>query len=144
MKGYDLTFTTDSPDIAKIYSSYEFTDTKNMGLYSTVLVYLDYSSLKSIDVRSYGSLVGLGKLALLALRDNNKEVATWVGDFKGYQYLPSFAKFRTLALPTNLSAICFDFRLTSDNGDGILNCQVIPTGQNALQDLLCHVAANET
>ena len=53
-------------------------------------------------MRSYGSLVGLGKLALLAQKATNKEIALWVGDFTGYQFLPSFAKFRTLALPQNI------------------------------------------
>ena len=32
----------------------------------------DYSFLKSVDVKSFGSLVGLGKLALFAQKDNNK------------------------------------------------------------------------
>lgn len=32
LKGYDLTFDTDSPDVAKIYSSYEFADTQNINL----------------------------------------------------------------------------------------------------------------
>lgn len=38
LKGYDLTFDTDSPDVAKIYSSYEYADTQNINLRGTTVI----------------------------------------------------------------------------------------------------------
>jgi len=67
-------------------------------------------------VSSFGSLVGLGKLALFAQKENNKEVGIWIGNFTGYQSLPSFNKFKSLTLPSNLAANCFDFRIATDSG----------------------------
>ena len=44
-------------------------------------LFLDYSLLKSVDVQSYPSLVGLGKLSLLLQNETGSEVAMWIGDF---------------------------------------------------------------
>ena len=46
IKGYDLTFGTDSPDVAKIYSSYEFADTETIGLKGSFLIIQVIVSLK--------------------------------------------------------------------------------------------------
>lgn len=94
-------------------------------------------------MRSFGSLVGLGKLALFAQKDNNKEVGIWVGNFTGYQSLPSFNKFKSFTLPSNLAANCFDFRIASDSGEGILNCQLITTDDAPLQDLFCYISPKD-
>jgi len=45
------------------------------------MLYLDYSYIKSVDLRQSTNLVGLGHAALLAQKDNNKDIAIWVGEF---------------------------------------------------------------
>lgn len=64
VKGYDLTFDADNAK-ATIFDSYQVSITKNVNL-------KDYKSLKSVDVRSYGSLIGNGILAMMAQKDNNQ------------------------------------------------------------------------
>lgn len=70
IKGFDLTFDSDSPQ-AKVYSSYEVSVSRDLSLKGILSLNLDYASLKSVDMREYDSIVG-GELVLLAQKDNNQ------------------------------------------------------------------------
>lgn len=84
---------------------------------------------------------GMGFGAILAQKENEKEIAIWLGKFEGYNKLPDLSQFKFLALPDGVTANCFDFRVADDLGTwGALNCQTVPqTEQEDPQDLLCYV-----
>jgi hypothetical protein len=77
----------------------------------------------------------------MAQKDNNRDIAVWVGDFTGLEGLPDLSVFKTLTLPSGLSANCFDFRSFSAKGDAVLNCQTIPaSAEEDPSDLLCRIS----
>jgi hypothetical protein len=56
----------------------------------------------------------MGYGALLAQKENEKEIAVWVGKFDGYNKLPDLANWRFLTLPSGLVANCFDLKIADD------------------------------
>ena len=123
VQGYDLDFTSTSQQ-AEIYNSYQIVSSHPMGSKGNSHFNSGLLSLKSVDVNSHGSMVGLGKLSLL-VQDSNQSIAVWVGDFGGFEYLPDLTTFKNLTLPSGLNATCFDLRSINAEGDAILNCQTI-------------------
>ncbi len=81
IKGYDLTFTVDDAASTKIYTPLTLADSSRFDLKGKQYIDLDYNVVKSVDVRKSPKANGMGYGAFLVQKENDKEIAVWMGKF---------------------------------------------------------------